>query len=128
MLACRHSIMSDTEGESSPLRDSRVIAALARFGSEETALTFVLLVSFAMLALSAGVQIGLCEAAYAFQPGMSACIPHQGDFVLMPGMPGTPVEYGNAWNNANLGMAVGTMGSVVGGVSLWAKGVMRSPA
>jgi len=120
--------MSDTEGDSSPLSHSRVIKALAAFGSEETALNFVLLVSFAMLALSAGVQIGLCEAAYAFQPGMSVCIPHQADFVVMPALTGTPVEYGNAWNNAQLGMAVGTMGIVLGGVSLWAKGVMRSPA
>jgi len=128
MLASHHSIMIDTDKLSAAMNNSKVIAALARFGSEETALTFVLLVSFAMLALSAGVQIGLCEAAYAFQPDMSTCIPHQGDFVLMPGMPGTPVDYGNAWNNANLGMAVGTMGIVLGGVSLWAKGVMRSPA
>ena len=121
-------MMIDTEKLNAALNNSKVIAVLARFGSEETALTFVLLISFAMLALSAGVQIGLCEAAHAFQPDMSTCIPHKGDFVLMPGMPGTPVDYGNAWNNANLGMAVGTMGIVLGGVSLWAKGVMRSPA
>jgi hypothetical protein len=121
-------MMIDTEKLNAALNNSKVIAVLARFGSEETALTFVLLISFAMLALSAGVQIGLCEAAYAFQPDMSACIPHQGDFVLMPGLPGTPIDYANAWNNANLGMAVGTMGIVLGGVSLWAKGVMRSPA
>jgi len=118
--------MTDTEGESSPLSDSRVVAALASFGSEETAMSFVLLLSFAMLALSAGVQIGLCEAAYAFEPALKGCIPHNGSMV--PSHQGTPLEYRNAWNNANLGMAVGTLGIVLGGVSLWAKGVMRSPA
>jgi hypothetical protein len=118
--------MSDTEAESSPPSDSSLVAALTRFGSEEEALNFVLLVSFSLLALSAGVQIGLCEAAYAFQPEMEACIPHTAGFLSDD--PGTPVAYQNAWNNANLGMAVGTLGIVLGGVSLWAKGVMRSPA
>jgi len=126
MLAFRQSIMSDTEGESSPLSDSRVVAALAAFGSEETAMSLVLLLSLAMLGLSAGVQIGLCEAAYAFEPTLKGCIPHNGSIV--PSHLGTPLEYRNAWNNANLGMAFGTMGIVLGGVSLWAKGVMRSPA
>jgi hypothetical protein len=118
--------MSDTEGDSSPLSDSRVIRALAAFGSEETALNFVLGLSLAMLAVSGGFQMGLCEAAYAFQPEMQACIPHTAGFLSEH--PGTPVAYQNAWNNANLGMAVGTMGIVLGGVSLWAKGVMQSPA
>jgi len=118
--------MSDTESESSPLSDSRLVAALARVGSEETAMNFVLLLSFSVLALSAGVQIGLCEAGYAFQPEMQACIPHTAGFLSED--QGTPLAYQNAWNNANLGMAVGTMGIVLGGVSLWAKGVMRSPA
>jgi len=119
--------MSDTEGDSSPLSDSRLVAALARVGSEETAMNFVLGISFAMLAVSGGFQVGLCEAAYVFEPTMETCVPHVGSFASET-LPGTPVEYRNAWNNANLGMAVGTMGIVLGGVSLWAKGVMRSPA
>jgi hypothetical protein len=108
------------------ITNSKVIKALAAFGSEETALNFVLLLSFAMLAVSAGVQIGLCEAAYAFEPSLMSCIPHTVHPYTLT-LPGTPVEYRKAWNNANLGMAVGTLGIVLGGVSLWAKGVMRSP-